>query len=759
MMPGAEPRAVSALFDAPEYRVEGPLKVTGRARYTVDVQLPGMLWARFLLSPFAHARIVSIDTSAARAVSGVHAVLTGADIGPIRFGRVLYDCPVLAYDRALFVGDRVAAVAADTREAAEEAVRLIEVEYEELPAAFDAEDALREDAPVLHPDWESYYHHGGPRLPITHPNLQGYRLNQKGDPDIEAQFAGADLVIEDVFTVARQHQGYIEPHACVVWIEPSGTVRVYSTNKAPFTLRQQLAKVTGLPIEQIVVDSMFIGGDFGGKGHSIEEFPCYYLARATGRPVKAVMTYAEELGAANPRNSSKLYFRTGVSRDGRILAHQSRVYYDDGAYAAGRPLAGPMLDGSSAMSPYRIPHARLETFLVYTNLVPGGQMRAPGSAHTGFAGESHIDHIARELGIDTLEFRLLNVLRDGDAGLSGRPVTHSHAADLLETVRRETSWGKPLPPNRGRGLSLRTRGVGEGKTAVALRLLAGGRVEVLSGAADQGGGSATVAQRVAAAVLSLDPERVAVRYGTTEEAPFNPGAGASRTTHIVGQATIAGATSLKEKLEELAAEVMGWPAGAVRLEGGHFVVASEGQSAPFEEVSERILRGGHVEAFGEYDSEAHAQEDADHENYCVCLTEVEVDPATGQVKPIDAVLVADVGTIINPLAHAGQLEGGFVFGLGNALSEEILIEDGKVTTLSLGDYKLPTSMDVPPLRIILVPGAVGPGPFGAKSVGETVNNAVAPSIANAISDAVGVRVTAMPMTAERVLDALTQRKK
>lgn len=746
---------VPRILAEPEHRVEGVLKVTGTARYTADISLPGMLRVRFLTSPFPHALIRSIDTSAAKAVPGVHAVLTGQDIGPRRFGKVLYDQPVLAYERVRFVGERVAAVAAETLEAAEEAVRRIRVEYEELPAVMDGEEALKEGAPILHPDAADYYYALGQRPPVPHPNLQGYRVHQKGASDLEAIFANAYRVFESVYRHARQHQGYIEPHACIVWIDEAGLVRVYTTNKAPFSLRQSLAVVTGLPAQNIVVESMFIGGDFGGKGLSIDEYPCYYLARATGRPVKSVMTYAEELGTANPRHGATCYLRTAVDERGKMIAHESRVYFHDGAYAAGRPLAGPILDGWSALDAYSVPNARMETFVVYTNTVTGGQMRAPGAFTTGYIGECHVDEIARGLGMDPLDFRILNAVRPGESGASGERIRNPRAVEVLEALRRETDWGKPLPPHRGRGISLRSRDVGGGKAAVTLRLLEGGVIEVLHGAPDQGGGSATLMHRIASAVLDVAPERVRVRYGNTAEAPPNPGAGGSRLAHIIGQATIEGATHMKHRLQELAAEMLGWPAGEVRLEGDRFVLV-DGSAGPvgFEEVAQRILQGGPVETSGSYDSAEHQHQDGADAGFCAYMVEVEVDPATGQVRPVDAVLVADVGTVINPLAHAGQLEGGFVFGMGNGLMEELVFEDGKVTTLSLGEYKLPTVADVPPLRTVLLVTNTGPGPFGGKAAGELTNNAVAAAFANAVADAVGIRIRTCPITAERVFAAL-----
>jgi len=746
---------VPATLAEPEARIEGSLKVTGAAHYAGDHNLPGMVRARFLTSPVPHAMIRSIDTSAARAVPGVHAVLTGRDIGPRRFGKMLHDQPVLAYDRVRFIGERVAAVAAETVEAADEAVQLIQVEYEELPTVFSEERALEDGAPILHPDASSYFYSAGQRRPVPHPNLQGYRLHKKGAEDLEPLFANAHRVFEHVYYQARQHQGYIEPHACVVWIDEQGVTHVYSTNKAPYSLQQSLATVAGEPVQNFVVDSRFIGGDFGGKGTSFDEYPCYFLAKATGRPIKAVMSYGEEIGSTNPRHGATSYLRTAVDEQGHIIAHQSRVYYNGGAYAAARPLPGPMVDGWSALDAYRVPNARMETFLVYTNTVDAGQMRAPSGYTPAYIGESHIDEIARGLGMDPLEFRILNAVRSGDTGASGEPLRDPQAVQVLERLRRETDWGKPLPPNHGRGVSLRWREVGGGKATVNLTLLEDGTIELLHGAADQGGGSATAMLRIASAVLDVAPDRIRVRYGNTGEAPPNPGPGASRLTHIIGQATIEGAAHMKARLQDLAAEMLGWPTDQVQLVEDKFVLA-DGSAAPvaFEDVARRILRGGPVQTVGSYDSADSGHEDGRDNGFCAYMVEVAVDPETGHVQPLDAVLVADVGTIINPLGHQGQLEGGFVFGMGNALTEELLFDEGKITNLSLGDYKLPTVADVPPLRTILLVSDTGPGPFGAKLAGELTNNSVPPAYANAVADAVGVRIRTLPVTAERVFEAL-----
>jgi CO/xanthine dehydrogenase Mo-binding subunit len=743
---------MATVFDAPEFRLDGPLKVTGRARYTADLHLPGLLWARFLLSPHPHARIVSIDTSAARRVPGVHAVLTGADIGERRFGRNVFDWPVLAYERVLFVGERVAAVAAETREAAEEAIGLIQVEYEELPAVVDAEAALAPDAPVLHPRYSEYHALNRPEGPLPHPNLQGYSLVTKGD--IERGFAEADHVFEDTYTAPRQHQGYLEPHGCVVWFDEDGRVRVRTTNKSPFALRQQLATVTGEAVDNVVVDSRFIGGDFGGKGLSIDDYACYYLAKATGRPVKSMMTFADEMLAGTPRHNTVCTLRTGVTREGKIVAHDWRAIYNGGAYQAPKPMPWP-LDTWSALQAYAIPNCRQEQLVVYTNSAPSGHVRAPGAVQMALAGEGHIDHIARQMGIDPLEFRLINALRPGDSGPARERYRNPRAIEVLETIRDQTGWGSPLPPNHGRGVALRHREVGQGKSSAVLRLLPDGHVEVLYGTPDQGSGSATVVRRVASEVLGVAPERILVRYGDTSEAPMDPGAGASRVTHVIGRATQAGATTLKARLEELAAEVLGWPAGEVRIEADHFVAG--GEMRPFEEVAGLIARGEPVEERGAYDSVhyvPHPDGPEDDYNFYAYMVEVAVDPDTGEVRVLEAVAAIDVGQVINPVAHQGQLEGAFVYGLGNAIMEEMHETDGRLLTPNLNEYKLPTQMDVPPLRTLLVRTDVGPGPFGAKAAGEITNSGVAAAVANAVYDAVGARIMTLPVTAERVFEAL-----
>jgi CO/xanthine dehydrogenase Mo-binding subunit len=706
--------ATTTILREPEYRVEGRDKVTGAAHFAADIARPGMLHTAYVTSPYAHARILSIDAARARAMPGVRAVLTGADTKPHRLGRRLQDWPLLAWDRALFIGDRVAAIAADTAEIADAAAAAVAVEYDELPAILDPEAALAPDAPVLHPDAATYSYLGGSRPAVPHPNVQGHGVREHGD--VEAGFAASYRVYEHTFAVARTHQGYIEPRASLVWLEGE-TVHVMTTNKAPFALRQHLSVSLGIPESRIVVDAGHIGGDFGGKGLSIDEFVLYHLARATGRPVRAVTRYADELQATNTRHAARITLRTGVDPEGRILAHTSRAVFDGGAYAAGKPVATLMPgDAMLTLAGYRIPAARVEAMAVYTNQVPAGHARAPGQPQNAFAAESHMDLIAHDLGIDPLDLRARNVVRPGDTDVTGQPWHGTDGPSLLATLRAVSRYDDRLANIRsigakgiGIGVALGVRHVGRGRASIVLRVVASGRLELHTGVSDQGGGAHTVFQRIVASELGVPLEQVTVVRGATDAVLNDPGVGGSRVTPVQGSAALAAARALKERLGDRALE------------------DAEG-----------------VEVVGEAALETH-----EASMYAYVLV-AEVDHETFKVRINQATLVADVGTVINPVALRGQLEGGFVFGLGQAVMEELRVEDGRVVNANLGDYKIPTIADVPPLKIELITDHPGPGPFGAKSAGELANPAVGAAVANAARAACGVRVMSLPVTAEKI---------
>jgi carbon-monoxide dehydrogenase large subunit len=711
-----------------ERRIDGRLKVTGQARYTADYAREGMLWAAFVMSPHAHARIVSIDASAARAMTGVHAVVTGADVGERFIGCSLKDWPVLAYGEVRFVGEYVAAVAADTRELAEAAVAAIDVVYDELPSAFDTEAAIAPDAPRFHADDTKFaYNFPVARPARPHPNMQGYDLVVKGD--VEAALARADHVFDHTYETPRYHAGYLEPRATLVWIDPDGTVHLMSTSKVPFPLQSNFAATTGVPKEQVIVEPSFIGGEFGGKALTIEEFPLYYLARATGRPVKHVRTHADDVRSTHVRHAAKTRVRLGVSNDGAIVALDIRALFDGGAYAGGKP--GPwLLPGRAPKIPYAIASARCERIAVYTNTIPGGFVRAPGDVQMLFAVESLVDTAARALGIDPLDFRIRNSVTSRDTDLEGNPFVAPRGREVLETVRDAMRWTAPLAAGRGRGVSLTARHIAGGKTGLRVTVLPNGDLAVDTGSTEPGVGTFTVIQRVLAAELGIDSERITVTRGATNAVPFDPGIGGSKGTGVLGNAALDAAAKIHERLAALGVGAATWDdAARVLTRDGAVSIEAE----------------GHV---------GHGPDSPMWLNFAAYGVEASVDRETGQVTLHDVVCVADVGTIINPVAHRGQIDGGFLMGLGSALTEELHIEDGKLVNIALSDYKLPTQRDMPPFRVICLEPGDGSGPYGARAAGEFNTAGVPPAIANAIEDACGVRLEVLGLSAERLYDQL-----
>jgi len=742
----------------PAGHVEGPAKVTGRALYTADVTLPGMLWGKCLRSPFPHARILSIEVSQARQLPGVHAVLTGADLPEARIGRFLLDLPVLARDRVRFVGEKVVAVAAESPDIAEEALTLIDVQYEELPAVFAPLEAMQENAPRIHEHPDSYAHppipeaflHGGEVqfFPLI-PNVVSQVFYRHGD--LGAGFAQADRVFEHTFFVPSVHQGYIEPHACAVSIEPTGKINVWLSNKTPFIARSQLAAALGVPEERVRVNPVSIGGDFGGKGSLMDSVVCYYLAQQSGRPVKMVMTYTEELLAGNPRHSAVITLRSGVTRDGRLTARQAKLVFNCGAYGAFTPLH-TVHGGVHAGGPYRVPHIEIECLRVYTNTVPAGHMRAPGAPQTVFAVESHMDMIAHELSLDPLEFRLRNALSEGDSSPMGERWQHVRCKETLSAAAQAARWGTEKPPHVGRGIGMYDREPGAfGPSGAMLSIDAAARLTLLTGAADTGTGSYTVLQQIVAEELQVPLTAVTVVQGDTDTAAYEVGAGGSRFTHTAGQATLAAAHELKQALLTLAAQRLACAPAQVQMHQGRFVAADGGSldlatlmAGAAEQGTAPLTRTGSYMPGGPVAVTS----------FCAQVAEVEVDPETGQVQLRKLVTAHDVGTVINPLTHQGQIEGGVVQGVGQALTEQLLVQDGVVTTLHLGDYKLPTAMDIPELTTVLIETKAGPAPYAGKAVGELSNVAIPAAVANAVFAAVGVRLTELPITADKVYAGL-----
>jgi CO/xanthine dehydrogenase Mo-binding subunit len=733
-------------------RLEGPAKVTGAATFTADVILPEMIWGKVLRSPLPHARIVSIDTSQAEKMPGVLAVLTARDLPDILTGRLVYDTPVLARDQVRFIGEKVAVVAAEDPDVAEDALALIEVEYQELPAVFDAEEAMKPDAPLLHPDYRSYPH-APEKFFSDLPNVHSHVTWQVGD--IEEGFAQAQQVFEYTFTTHSQHQGFIEPHASVVSVDSEGRAHVWISNKMPVRAQKLLADAVQLPQERVVVHPVCIGGDFGGKGSLMDSPLCYHLSKRTGRPVKMVMTYTEELMAGNPRHPATISLRTGVTDQGKLVAFQARVVFDSGAYAGFKPVPIVNIPGAnSAAGVYGTPHVRIDAYSVYTNCLPSGHVRAPGDPQVTFAVESSMELIAEAMGIDPLEFRKRNLVQDGDLLPDGHRLEHVRIRQTLEAAIESSNWGKPKAhPHVGRGVAASYRHIGSGEANAEIRLESDGTVKVITPVPDTGTGAHTVLQQVVAETWPLPVEQVQVE-ARPDLFETDSGAGASRVTYVVGQLVKEMTEELRESVCRVAATALECQAEEVVFEDGHFTVKGS---------SDRTLTLAQVAEAGSGKPELSIRKtQVNRDNpqvttFTAQVVELEVDPETGQIKILEVVTSHDVGTIINPIGHRGQIDGGLIQGIGFGMIEEVVMEEGQVSTLHLGDYKLPNIKDIPPLKTVLVQEEIGPAPFHSKAIGESSITPIAAAISNAVYDAVGVRFYTLPITAEKVYRALRER--
>jgi CO/xanthine dehydrogenase Mo-binding subunit len=732
-------------------RIEGKAKVTGVTVYTVDVRLPGMLWARILRSQAPHARLKRVDASAAWAVPGVHAVVTGADLGGLRTGVAMQDMPVLATDRVRFVGEPIAAVAAESLEQADAALQRIEVEYADLPTVFDPLETMTDRAPLLHPDRATYA--GAPEVPDI-PNVQGFQRIVKGDP--EKGFSQAEMVFEHTFRTPASHQGYIEPRACVVQIAEAGSLRVWSSCQSPYALRDRLAQLVGLPAERVVVERAAVGGSFGAKGSVGPEPIAFFLAKASGRPVKVVPSFSEEMVGGNPRHPSVITLKTGVTREGILVARRARIVMDGGAFGAYKPTPNIVLPSTvRVLGPYRIPNTEIETLFVYTNNTPGGVARAPAQPQVVFAGESQIDMIAEELGIDPLEFRLRNVIQsDSDVWPHNGQFEGVMARQALEKLRAASGWDRPLGSNRGQGMAMSERPIGAGACGLVVSLHADGSARAVSGIADCGTGAHTIMRQILAEELHLPLEAVSVEPGSTAEAPYDAGMGGSKHTFSLTMSAVDASGQLTSRLREVAAQRLECATDDLEVVGEVFQVRGHpGLNVAVQQVAAdaAVQAGGvlRVESAGPTRTDRAPQS-------CIVAyaVAVEVDPESGRVTPLKLTAVHDVGRAINPALLQAQIDGATIQGLGQALMEDVARQEGVSQATNLGDYKLPTPADIPELVSVFVEDAPGPGPYAAKAVAELSNVTVPAAVANAVARACRARVTELPVTAERVLAAL-----
>jgi CO/xanthine dehydrogenase Mo-binding subunit len=750
-------------------RLEAEDKATGRALYADDHARRGMLHVALLTSPHAHAHLRGCRTDAARAMPGVKAILTGADLRGPRSGGIIKDEWMVARDKVRYVGEIVAAVAATTPAIAAAAANAIEVDYEALPAVFDIDAALAEDAPLLHDEFASYtktVQGGGSRNTVFESAVE--------EGDVDAAFRACDVIVENVWETQAQHHAYLETNGCVAEVDAAGRITVHATCQSVHQMQQRISDEIGEPMSRIRVVATRVGGAFGGKHASSIHSIAAWLARAARRPVKLVLSRMQDFEVQRSRHPARIWMKNGARRDGTIVARDVKITLDGGAYADESPpvLAFALL---MARGPYRIANARARGQVVYTNKLRAGSFRGFGNPQATFAGESQIDDLALALGIDALELRRKNAMRPGDTAFGGQPVASCALLDCLERARAAQQAAPALAVmpgcRRGVGYALMSHVSGLMGTSANVQLRTDGSIALSTGCVDIGQGSDTTMVQICADVFKLPVERISYSAQDSDSSPYNWKTAGSRSTYMTGRAVATAAAKARGEMLKHAGELL--ECSTVDLEllpGAKIGIVGVPRSVSFREIAMRSFfqQGGpiaenhafvfdgpgfdpkralvHQLAFanlGIYTFGAHA-------------VEVDVDELTGAVHVRRAWCAHDVGRAINPVSCEGQIQGGFVQGLGYALCEAMhWNEDGWLTTATFADYKIPGVLDAPPeIHAILVEDPDPSHPVGAKGIGEPSLVGAAPAIANAVRDAVGARIRRLPLTPERVFDAI-----
>jgi CO/xanthine dehydrogenase Mo-binding subunit len=745
-------------------RVDGPEMLTGQALYGPDMKLPNMLWGKILRSPIPHGKVLRVDVEKAKKYPGVKAVICARDVPARRYGYAIEDEFIFAIDKVVYVGQPVAAVAALDEETAEEALSLIDVDYDELPAVFDAEEAIRDGAPLVHE--VDKYNARSVYLASWHPvpgtNIIHQASNQRGD--VEAALKKADYVFEDTFRASQIHHSYMEPHATLVAVL-GGTITVWTCSQEVFELRTVMAGLFGVPESKMRVICTKVGGGFGGKIEPRLEPITIALAMKSGKPVKIVMTRTDEFTAAAGSTPALVKLKTGVMRDGTLVARDISFLWNTGAHAEGlAPSNRAMKDG---IGPYRIPDIRVTSTLVYTNRIRGTQLRGLGVPEGAWAIESQMDMIAERLGMDSLELRLKNILREGDINAIGDAVQSIGLRECLEKVAAEIGWGKPKPSKVGRGLAVIAKSptTHSSISGAHVQFNEDGSAQVLVGASEIGQGMCVVLSQIAAEALGIPVGSVGITSADTGATPYDRGTFSSRVTFYTGMAVKKAAEDAKKQLLEMASKMAEIPESDLAVENQCVVSMKQPQfSLPYRKVLEQahnrekpILGRGWYGGKGDYPSLPHKAQGKEYVpgwKYAAQAVEVEIDEETGMIKAKRIASAHDVGTALNPLSVRGQITGGVVMGLGYALHERLQFEDGRVINPSFMDYKLPSAEQIPEIVSIPVEVPLPEGPYGAKGIGELAVVGIAPAIGNAIYDALKVRIKELPLFPERVLAAI-----
>ncbi|MGH6988882.1 MAG: xanthine dehydrogenase family protein molybdopterin-binding subunit [Stellaceae bacterium] len=756
-------------------RLDAQEKVTGRATYIADLYRPGMLHGAILHSPHAHARILSYDVSAALALPGVAGVLTGDDIAGGKFGPFIKDESVLAKGKVRFVGEAVCLVAAEDEATARRAAQLIDVAYEELPAVLSPEAAMAPGAPLVHEDNAANF-----RTVETKCGGNLAWACEFAEGDIEAAWADCDIIVENEFETQAQAHVAIEPCGALVEIDATGRLTIWSANQSVFRVQANVCDALDLPMSKVRCVTPRVGGGFGNKMEMHVQGMAAALALATGRAVKLILSREEDFEIVRHRHPYRIRAKTGARRDGTLVAREVEAVLDCGAYGDDSP--GVM--GFSlwmARGPYRIPNVRTSGRLYYTNKLRFGAFRGFGNPQVTFATETQLDEIAQRLGIDPFELRRMNGVRAGDRWVGGGEIHSDGFIHCLEAARRASRWDerqeRRAAPGKRRALGMAATAhiCGLLATAAVIRLLEDGTIILNTGAVDIGQGSDTVLPQICADALEIPVDRVALASPDTDGSPYNWGTTASRVTYMTGRAVVAAAGEVTRKIKAQAADMLECASSDLELRPGGRVgiVGVPQKEVTFRDVSLRAHWAAGGPIIGT-DSLVYDKPTIDPKrtvvsglpfpqigvfsfNAVVC--DVEIDEASGKATVLEAWSACDVGKAINPMSVEGQIQGGFVQGLGFALFEEVVWDGARIANPSLMDYKVATSLDVPhDIHPLLIEDPEPDGPFGAKGIGEIPICAVAPAIANGIAAAAGIRLRRLPLTPERVLNAMLERE-
>jgi len=740
-------------------------KVTGRAQYTADLVLPGMLIGKILRSSRHHARIHHLDISPALKVPGVKAVITAKDLPPVVYGFAdrRADMTVFAADRVRFKGDEIAAVAAIDEDSATEAMERIVVEYEDLPAVFDPEEAVKEGAPQLHADA---------------PNNIGVRIQiNKGDMD--RALAEAYLVREDRFDTQRVHQSYAEPYACVVEWDAGDRITVHTGTMNASGIQIMLSRVLQVPVSRIRIIQCHTGGSFGSKVVLNSIYPASaVLSKKTGRPVKMVYTREEEYFASRPRYAGRYYVKTAVKKDGTILGRELNFFYDAGAYC---DMAAAMIIVCSHRNDnlYRIPAIRTDAKLVYTNKSPVGAYRGYGSPQNTFAFDSQLDMIADDLGMDPAELRLKNATRSGDITVHGWKISSCGLSESIEHVVQASSWkekrGQRRHLNQGIGMACTIHEVddrhsdGFAGSNAHVEILPDGEAVIYSGEGEYGQGRDTTFCQIATEALGVPLESVRILLPDTDITPYSLGPWGSRVTYSGGIAVMRAAEEAKRLLLQEAAEMLeANPADLTVQEGKIFIRGLAQARTTVAEVARFALfrkKGGRIRGSGQDEPDTTKMDPTKQTSPCSTYSfacqavEVEVNDKTGEIKVLKVWTANDGGNIINPVGAEGQIEGQALQGLGFAKTEEMAYRDGHLLTPDFMTSGTPGPFDAPPLEIYFTKTYDPFGPFGAKGVAEVAAPPTAAALANAVYDAIGIRIKKLPLSPENVLAAINEIRK